>query len=116
MKWISILAIAYICVHRADAQQSPSITSQPTNQTVASGGTATFRVSASGSQPLSYSWFFNNSPLSNLLTTVAGGYIGDNLAAINATLSIPICVAADHIGNVIIADTLNYRIRMVMTN
>ena len=34
----------------------PSITAQPTNQTVAVGQTATFSVAASGTAPLSYQW------------------------------------------------------------
>jgi hypothetical protein len=37
----------------------PSITIQPSNQTVAVGGTATFSVTATGSLPLSYQWNFN---------------------------------------------------------
>jgi hypothetical protein len=35
---------------------APSITVQPTNQTVTAGGTATFSVTASGTAPLSYQW------------------------------------------------------------
>jgi len=38
---------------------SPLITSQPTNQTVAAGGTANFSVTAGGATPLSYQWNFN---------------------------------------------------------
>ena len=37
----------------------PTITTQPTNQTVVVGSTATFSVTASGSLPLSYQWNFN---------------------------------------------------------
>jgi hypothetical protein len=36
--------------------QAPSITSQPSNQTVAAGQSATFTVAATGSQPLTYQW------------------------------------------------------------
>ena len=35
---------------------APTITSQPSDQTVAAGQAATFRVSASGTAPLSYQW------------------------------------------------------------
>ncbi len=42
-------------------QAAPTITSQPTNQTVAAGGSATFCVTASGTSPLSYQWQFNGS-------------------------------------------------------
>ena len=41
----------------------PTITSQPTNQTVVVGGTATFTMTASGSLPLSYQWRSNNATL-----------------------------------------------------
>ncbi len=44
----------------------PVITSQPTNQSVYAGDTATFTVAATGAQPLSYQWYFNTStPLTN---------------------------------------------------
>src|SRR6202022_2698159 len=35
---------------------APTITTQPTNQTVTTGQTATFTVVASGTAPLSYQW------------------------------------------------------------
>ncbi len=38
------------------AAVAPSITSQPANQTVTAGQTATFMVSATGTAPLSYQW------------------------------------------------------------
>src|SRR5208283_4392280 len=41
----------------------PVITSQPTNQTVAVGGTANFSVAASGTLPLSYQWSCNTTNL-----------------------------------------------------
>ncbi|MEO7298160.1 MAG: immunoglobulin domain-containing protein [Verrucomicrobiota bacterium] len=43
----------------------PGITSQPTNQTVAVGATVLLQVVATGTQPFTYQWFFENSPLSN---------------------------------------------------
>ena len=62
----------------------PTITSQPTNQTVAVGGTTTFTVVATGSPPLNYQWFFGTSPvaggtgsslvLSNVQPSQAGSY------------------------------------------
>lgn len=42
------------------ANQAPTITQHPANQTVAEGQTATFTVSASGTAPLSYQWRKNN--------------------------------------------------------
>jgi hypothetical protein len=43
--------------------QPPTITSQPADRTVAAGSAATFSVGVSGSEPLSYQWFFNENPL-----------------------------------------------------
>jgi hypothetical protein len=41
----------------------PAITTQPTNQTVYIGSTASFSVVASGTLPLSYQWKFNTTNL-----------------------------------------------------
>jgi len=43
-----------LTVNAADV--APSITTQPTNQTVTAGQTATFSVTATGTAPLSYQW------------------------------------------------------------
>ncbi len=40
----------------ANLTVGPAITGQPSNQTVAAGSTATFSVTATGAQPLTYSW------------------------------------------------------------
>jgi hypothetical protein len=48
------------------AQQAPTITGQPTNQTVAVGGTATFEATAAGTAPLSYQWLFNSTNLADV--------------------------------------------------
>ncbi len=58
----------------------PSITSQPTNQTVTAGANVTFTVAATGASPLSYQWRFNT-------TNIAG--------AINATLTLTNLQLAD---------------------
>ncbi|MBI3853018.1 MAG: immunoglobulin domain-containing protein [Verrucomicrobia bacterium] len=42
---------------------APSITSQPTSQTVTAGGNATFSVTATGTAPLSYQWRWNGTSL-----------------------------------------------------
>lgn len=44
---------------------APYITTQPVNQTVSAGQTATFSVTASGTAPLSYQWQMNGSNISN---------------------------------------------------
>jgi len=44
--------------------QAPTITTQPANQTVTAGQTATFSVLANGTGPLSYQWKLNGSNIS----------------------------------------------------
>ena len=57
------------------------------------------------------------SPVTKDITTVAGtgtlGYNGDNIAATSAQLNYPLGVAVDASGNIYIADSQNFRIRMV---
>jgi pectate disaccharide-lyase len=64
---------------------APTITTQPQNQSVNEGDTATFSVVATGTPPLSYRWFFNTNTaqtdatnstfaLSNVQSNYAGGY------------------------------------------
>lgn len=61
----------------------PSITSQPTNQTVAAGSIVNFQVTATGSSPLSYQWWFDGTNAvgisTNLLTltNVQAGQAGN---------------------------------------
>ena len=47
------------------ARVAPSITTQPSDVTVAAGATATFGVVAAGTAPLSYQWERNNSAIPN---------------------------------------------------
>ncbi len=88
------------------------ITGQPTNQTVAAGGTAMFTVSATGTAPLTYRWQKNGTNLtdggnlfgsatsiltiSNVSAANVGTYdvivtnaAGSTLTSSNATLSLP---------------------------
>jgi hypothetical protein len=48
---------------------APYITTQPANQTVGPGGTATFTVGAGGAAPLSYFWRRNGTPIAGATTT-----------------------------------------------
>jgi hypothetical protein len=62
----------------------PTITTQPTNQTVRQGSNAVFTVTAAGTAPLSYRWLFNGTnmtgatntslTITNAQTTNAGNY------------------------------------------
>ncbi|HEV2438387.1 MAG TPA: immunoglobulin domain-containing protein [Verrucomicrobiae bacterium] len=56
-------AVAQLSVNVPD---SPSIITQPQDQTISLGGTASFTVTAGGSEPLSYQWYYNtNTPVAN---------------------------------------------------
>jgi Abnormal spindle-like microcephaly-assoc'd, ASPM-SPD-2-Hydin/Protein of unknown function (DUF1573)/Immunoglobulin domain len=55
----------------AGATVMPTITIQPTNQTVAAGQTATFTSGASGTSPLSYQWQKNGT---NIIGATSGSY------------------------------------------
>jgi Immunoglobulin I-set domain len=54
------------CNSGSSARQTltPTVTTQPANQTVTAGQTATFTVVASGTAPLAYQWQKNNSDIS----------------------------------------------------
>jgi hypothetical protein len=58
---------------------APMITGQPTNQTVAAGGTASFTVTASGSPTLAYQWYNGSGSM--------GGETNATLTLNNVTLS-----------------------------
>lgn len=67
----------------------PAITSHPSNLTVAQGQNAQLLVTATGSSPLAYQWFFNGTnPLAGassstlLLTNVQPGQIGNYMARV----------------------------------
>ncbi len=51
------------------AAVAPAITTQPSNQTVTAGQTATFSVAASGSAPLTYQWQKNATPITGATAT-----------------------------------------------
>src|SRR5438270_4770854 len=46
-----------------DPPFAPTITTQPTNQIVSTGQTATFTVVATGTAPLSYQWYKNGAQI-----------------------------------------------------
>jgi hypothetical protein len=76
----------------------PQITSQPTNQVVASGGTAQFSVVATGQPTLTYQWWFNQTnllasatnstlTLTNIGLAQAGGYSVEVMNAFGSVTS-----------------------------
>ncbi len=62
-----------------DPVQAPAITTQPQQQTVGNGGSATFTVAATGTAPLAYQWMKNGANISGATTTA--------LTIVNAQLS-----------------------------
>jgi hypothetical protein len=89
-----------------------TITSQPQNQTVTQGQGATFSVSAGGSTPLGYQWYFNSSAISgatgssltlnNVQASQAGSYtvVVSNVAgpvtssAATLTVNVPVTITS----------------------
>ena len=70
--------------------QVPSITTQPVNQTVSVGASATFSVVASGSQPLSYQWQRNNVNIpgaTNTSYTLTNAQLSDSGAQFRCNVS-----------------------------
>jgi hypothetical protein len=65
------------------AAVAPSITTQPTNQTVTSGGTATFTVVAAGTAPLSYQW--QSAPSGSATYTNIAGATSSSYSLMNTT-------------------------------
>ena len=68
---------------------APAVITEPGNQTVFAGQSASFSVTASGTAPLSYQWLFNAAPIANqtnstlLLSNVQSGQAGLYAVAIS---------------------------------
>jgi invasion protein IalB len=72
------------------APVAPSITTQPTSQTVTAGQTATFSVTATGTAPLSYQWQKNGTAISGATSsgyTTPSTTISDNGAQFTVVVS-----------------------------
>src|SRR6266566_95904 len=71
-------------------QGAPSITAQPTGQTVTVGQTATFTVAATGTAPLSYQWRKNGVAIAGMTSssyTIPAATTADNGAQFTVVLS-----------------------------
>jgi RHS repeat-associated protein len=87
----------------------PVITQQPVNVTTNAGGTASFSVTATGTLPLSYQWYFNSGVLANATNSVltltgvttnqAGAYsavvsnVAGSVTSSNAVLTVNVCIS-----------------------
>ncbi|MEI6077319.1 MAG: hypothetical protein WCS94_17190 [Verrucomicrobiota bacterium] len=98
-------------------EAQPVITLQPTSQTAAWSGNATYTVAVTGVGPFTYEWQMNGTNLlNNMISTVAGGKLNDGLPATNTILDFPQGSAVDAAGNLYIADMNNHVIRKVDPN
>ncbi len=112
-----LFVLLVIAAGTAWGQPAPTVTQQPTNQTVYAGSNATFTVAVSGTGPFTYQWQHNGTNLpDNIIYTVAGGgtvYPGDGGAATNAELKSVVDVAVDASGDFFVVDVLSNRIHKV---
>ncbi|MCX8521237.1 MAG: immunoglobulin domain-containing protein, partial [Rhodoferax sp.] len=72
------------------ASVAPSISSQPDNQSVVTGSSATFSVLATGSEPLTYQWQKNDTNIAGATSstyTTPATVIGDNSAVFTVVVS-----------------------------
>jgi autotransporter-associated beta strand protein len=67
-----------VLTYTTNAPSAPVITSQPPNRSVNAGASATFTVTAFGTDPLSYQWYFQNS------SSPIGGATGSSFTKTNA--------------------------------
>ena len=83
----------------------PQIVTEPTSASVVARGTVEFAVAVSGASPLTYTWYFNGSPvavlrssvltLENVASTQAGTYQAVITNAFGAVTSAPVTLVVD---------------------
>ena len=96
------------------------ITGQPASQAVLLGGNATFTVTATGTEPLEYQWYFNGTPLSDSgrisgstlptlsITNVQSGDAGGYVAVVTNLLSSAVSRAASLTPQASLAPSVRY--------
>src|SRR5688500_4694403 len=78
---IAALALALAAPAQLLGQTAPSITSGPDDLSVQTGAQAVFQVNASGSSPITYRWFFNDT---NSLSGTGSTLTVPNVSLVNA--------------------------------
>src|SRR5437762_4017840 len=112
------LAVGLLLASLADCFCEPAITRQPTNQSVSLGAFASFRVTATSTNPpLSYQWRFqgadisaaitNSLSMTNVQLTKAGGYdvvvadMSSSVTSLVATLAVDPTFTKITTGNIV---------------
>ena len=110
------LSIGSSAVFRVQASgTAPSITGQPSDQTVAQGQGATFNVNASGSTPLTFQWQRNQVNISGANAscyTISPATFGDNGAKFRCVVTNAFGTATSNEGTL----TVNARLRALPRN
>jgi uncharacterized repeat protein (TIGR01451 family) len=115
---IAALVFALAAPAQLLGQTAPSITSGPDDLSVQSGAQAVFQVNASGSSPIAYRWFFNDTnslsgtgstlTVSNVSLFNAGGY---SVIASNASGT-----ATSRVARLAVDEHLTFRVLALRTN
>ncbi|MBI3417025.1 MAG: VCBS repeat-containing protein [Verrucomicrobia bacterium] len=66
---LPLLSIGALFLYGITGFAQPAITTQPTNQSVSLGANVEFRVTATGTPPLTYEWRFNDQPIAGATTS-----------------------------------------------
>jgi hypothetical protein len=94
----SLSATGTVWVTASPNGTPPSLTTQPTNQTLVAGGTATFTVAAGGTTPLSYQWKVNGGAINGATSSI---YTKPNAQPADAgTYSVLVTNAAGQISSI----------------
>ena len=114
-----LLALAgLVAPHQLPAQNAPTITSGPNDLSVQSGATAILHVNATGSAPIAYRWFFNDTnfpgatgatlTVTNVSLFNAGGY---SVIASNGSGT-----ATSRVARLAVDEHLTFRVLALRTN
>jgi uncharacterized repeat protein (TIGR01451 family) len=100
------------------AQNAPAITSGPDDLSIQSGTAATFQVNASGSSPITYRWFFNetNSLSGTGATLAVPGVTLFNAGDYSVIASNAFGTATSRVARLAVDEHLTFRVLALRTN